>query len=166
MTDVATHQDELRRLTVLYWLGLTDSAAVDSWAMREYELNPDPDPDLSRLFAHDDETWQLLGRLAHMQLAFVPASQAGVEVTQTLLASFLQKFLNKEIQPDSLCKLVNAIDCQFLGALPIDAPGVAYYPTWLGDLWNCCEYCDTKSTFESEPHLAAARSTRALCSER
>lgn len=153
MTDIAAHQDELRRLATLYWLGLTDSAAVDSWVLAEYEHNANPDPSLSRLLSHDNDAEHLLCRFAQSQLAFVPASNSGVEVAQSLLVTYLRRFLNKEIQPHALCSLVNAIDGQFLGALPTVDPGVAYYPAWLGDLWNCCEYCDIKWTFESEPYL-------------
>lgn len=97
MTGIDAHHDELRRLTVLYWLGRSDPLAVESWIAAEFEYNAEPDPNLHRLFSHNDESERWLCHLAKSQLGFVPTSHAGVKVAQSILASYLQKLLNREI---------------------------------------------------------------------
>ena len=147
----SSHRSELKRLAVLYWLGLSDPQAKDAWTMAEYETSSDPDHNLHELLINDPQTEDRLLNLAKSLLAFEPASKEGIEYAKLVLHSELHKFLNREVSAEAICSLVNRIDLQYLDAIPRE--NEFYYPTWIGDLWNCCEYCDDTWTLESSPHL-------------
>ena len=153
MIESDQHKNELKRLAVLYWLGFHDTDAVRTWAAEEYVQNVDPDPNLSRLQSENQDVGEWLSRFAKSQLNFVVASHAGVAVARDLLVTNLQQFLDGEVQCQELCSFVNAIDSQFLDAIPVDDSSMAYYPEWLGNLWNCCDYCNPTWTTQTAPHL-------------
>jgi hypothetical protein len=141
-----SHHAELKRLAVLYWLGLSDPQAKDAWTMVEYETNPDPDDHLHELLINDPQTRGRILNFARSRLAFEPVSEEGIEYAKLVLQSEIQKFLNREKSAAAFCSFINHLDAQYVGEF--------YYPTWLGELWNCCDYCDDTWTLESSPHLA------------
>jgi hypothetical protein len=148
------HQTELKRLAVLYSLGLADAQAKDAWTLVELEANSNQGPDLHELFVDNENTVDRILALARSRLAFEPVSLEGVEIAKTILRNELTRFLNREISPIVLCALVNRIELQYLGAIPISTVNESYYPRWIGDLYNNCDCCDDTWTLDSSPHLA------------
>ena len=149
------HDRLLKYLTVLYWLGSSDHDAVISWAEQEFSQNPDPHPLLADIFGGHTDVGQLLSEIAFGRLGFAPASTDGESFAKAILASSLRQFLAREISPHELCQLVWAIDNKYLDASPREGQSVAYYPQWLGDLWNACDWCDETWGYSSAPQLVS-----------
>ena len=124
--------------------------------MAEYETSSDPDHNLHELLINDPQTEDRLLNLARSLIAFEPASKEGIEYAKLVLHSELHKFLNREVSAEAIYSLVNRIDEQYFDAIPTENENEFYYPTWIGDLWNCFEYCDDTWTLESSPHLVKA----------
>lgn len=67
--------------------------------------------------------------------------------------NILARYQFGEIRPFELCRIFNNIEIGFMGAarnLPVN---IAYYPTWMGNLYNACDWCDETWTLEDNPHL-------------
>lgn len=71
------------------------------------------------------------------------------------LLKALREYLNNQINPLILCNMITTIEATFQGASRNLPEGVVYYPEWLGDLWNACDWCDESWTFENSPQLEA-----------
>ncbi|MEW4453814.1 hypothetical protein AB1L30_14160 [Bremerella sp. JC817] len=88
-----------------------------------------------------DARQTLVGFLRQIVATEVPAfSDIGTEVqcvARRILAERLQMFLDGKIRPAELCRTVNRFDAQFLEATPA--------ATWLGDLYNGCDWIDGTS---------------------
>jgi hypothetical protein len=136
------HKIQLKHLAVLYWLGGEDFEAVSSWAEREYSVASDRHPRLHEVFRECNNPEALLVDIAAQQLSFSPSSLDGERFALRILTHELRRFLSREITPSQICKLVCAIDNQYLGAHPMDDRKMVYYPTWLGNLYNACDWCD------------------------
>lgn len=80
---------------------------------------------------------------------------------EVLTAHFFLNILNhyqhmKGISPLQLCKLFSDIESEFLDA-PRNLPqGIAYYPEWLDNMYDACDWCDETWSVENTPHLMTA----------
>lgn len=71
-----------------------------------------------------------------------------------LLITVATRYLNGELKPLDVCRLVDKIDSGFLG-VPRGLPDkIAYYPEWLGSLYNSCDWYDETWTANNSTHLA------------
>lgn len=57
------------------------------------------------------------------------------------------------IQPLRLCQIFSKIETCFLGASRNLEERVVYYPEWISDLYDACDWCDETWTHENSPHL-------------
>ena len=144
---------QLKRLTVLYWLGVEDPDAASAWAEQEVSSNPDAHPLVTEVFAGRMDIGHLLQEIASQQFGFHPSSEDGEFYARLILISYLRRFVAREISPYELCAIVLAIDNKYLDIRPLDDPAIAYYPEWLGDLLNACDWCDETWTHASAGHL-------------
>lgn len=74
-------------------------------------------------------------------------------LTARYFLKLLEHYQNGQISPFDLCRIFNNIEIGFMGAarnLPVN---IAYYPTWMGNLYNACDWCDETWTLEDNPHL-------------
>ena len=60
------------------------------------------------------------------------------------------------LSPFKLCKIFSNLECGFLGAPRELKANIAYYPEWIGDLYDACDWCDETWTIENSPHLMDA----------
>lgn len=144
---------KIDRIAFEFWSGIGSKSDLEDWA--EEELRKDePHPDACELFnlSYDDAEKESI-RLAKEITGFSPTSELSEKWAQELLSIYCKKLLSEEITPFQFCSLVNQFDGGFLGARDI-GEGLAYYPEWLGKLWNNCDWCDESWTLSSSPHLA------------
>ena len=153
------HDSQLKHLTVLYWLDRSDHAAVVAWAEREYSTNPDPHPLLTDIFARQTDVGKLLTEIAAERLSFDPTSEDGESFARSILATQLRRFIAREISPHDVCKIICLIEGRYLGARSTGDESVYYYPMWLGDLWNACDWCDETWTHNSAGYLETEAQT-------
>ena len=114
----------------------------------------DPHPDAHELFNLGYEKAEHeSARLAEEITGFIPTSEQGEKWGQEILLDFCEKLLREELAPYDFCQLVRQFDGGFLGAREMDDEKVVYYPEWLGDLWNDCDWCDGRWTLSNSPEL-------------
>lgn len=58
--------------------------------------------------------------------------------------------LDGETTPYSFCRFFNSMEVQLITDSEFAPDDVAF----LGDLYNCCDWCDDTWTLENSPHLA------------
>lgn len=92
-------------------------------------------------------------KLAYQHSEFVPVSKQGERFAKKILTQESLKLLAREISPRRFCKLIHLFDTNFTGLDPMD-DGHISYPIWLGDLWNCCDWCDSTLKIEDLPDLS------------
>ena len=143
---------KIDRIAFEFWAGIGSKSDLENWA--EEQLRKDaPHPDACELFNLSNEKAEKESiRLANEITGFNPTSEKGEKWAQEILSEYCKKLLNDEITPIQLCNLVNQFDGGFLGARDI-GEGLAYYPDWLGDLWNSCDWCDESWSLSNSPHL-------------
>lgn len=84
---------------------------------------------------------------------FSPQSLSAEILAAKYLINLIKRYLNDEITPMDICRVINNIDRGFMDA-PRDLPdNVVYYPCWLGNLYSSCDWCDETWTNSSAPHL-------------
>lgn len=148
------HDDQLRYLTMLYWLGGEDHSAIVDWFHIERVENPEPHYELRELLKPNRErSLSVLLEIAETQYGFQPASLAGETIAKTILKEHLERFLAGEIAPVALCSIAIDIDNSYLDTTPADDGVDAFDVRWLGDLYNACDWCDESWTQDSAPHL-------------
>lgn len=67
--------------------------------------------------------------------------------------NILARYQVGEIRPFELCKIFNNIEAGFIGAPRHLDEKIVYYPSWIGDLYGACDWCDEEWTHENSPHL-------------
>ncbi|ERL56747.1 hypothetical protein [Psychrobacter aquaticus] len=146
-----THQEVL----VECWFDKTDVESIRQWACVFIEKNNNiPQEVFELLDAKKDHFEDILFRLsAAAEPDFSPQSLSAEILAAKYLINLIKKYLNDEITPMDICKVINNIDCGFMNA-PRDLPGnVSYYPCWLGNLYSSCDWCDETWTNSNAPHL-------------
>jgi hypothetical protein len=61
-----------------------------------------------------------------------------------MLLEMCEAFLSKKITPLEFCALVQKLDAQFV-SIAADTRETPY-DGWLGNLYNCCDWCDERWT--------------------
>lgn len=72
----------------------------------------------------------------------------------------LEDYLAQKIVPLQICTLIQKIESAMIEVGQLSPENIIYYPSWLGDLWNQCDWCDESWRFETHPHLAAVIETQ------
>ena len=143
---------QIDKIAFEFWAGVGSKSDLEDWAEDQLRKN-DPHPDACELFnLSDEEAEKKSISLATEITGFNPTSEQSEEWAKELLAEHCSKLLNEEITPAQFCNLVNQFDGGFLGARDI-GEGLAYYPEWLGQLWNNCDWCDESWSISNSPHL-------------
>ena len=110
-------------------------------------------PDVYELFNKDNSKAEELAlKIANDLHGFTPDSEQSELWAKELLKDFAQKLLNEEISVFTFCEFVRLCDGWFLGSRPMEE-GISYYPSWLGDLWNGCDWCDETWQLHHHPEL-------------
>ncbi len=58
--------------------------------------------------------------------------------------------LDRQITPSNFCKFFNSMEVHLISDSEFTPDEVAF----LGNLYNCCDWCDDTWTLENSPHLA------------
>lgn len=74
----------------------------------------------------------------------------------TFFLGVLADYKNGNLNPLKLCTIFSNLECGFLDAPRRLKNNIAYYPKWIGDLYDACDWCDETWTIENSPHLIDA----------
>ena len=162
-------RENLNRLAIEFWCGVGDPNELSSWADAAvvepgefhpliWDLYPQPSREL---------TAELLLKMAYEVNCFRPVSLEAEPLAIEALRKALEAFAARAMSVQSLCLVANRLDLAFnieLSDVPRPTSTLASGQWWLGDLWNCCDWCDQSWTHDSSPHLheEAARVSRML----
>lgn len=68
----------------------------------------------------------------------------------------LADYKNGNLSPLKLCTIFSNLESGFLDAPRGLKNSIAYYPEWIGDLYDACDWCDETWTIENSLHLIDA----------
>lgn len=144
-----------REILVECWYDQIDLESIKHWAYSYIENDDDIPEEMFELL--DADKYQFESLLLKMSRVidsdFSPQSISAELLAAEHLIKTASKYLDGECTPMDVCRVVGKIDGGFLGA-PRGLPdNVAYYPSWLGNLYNSCDWCDDTWTNTSAPHL-------------
>jgi hypothetical protein len=116
-------------------------------------------PEVWNLYSPITETQarELLAKIAREINGFEVGSWDALPYAKAAFKKILAAFLAKKIKPNELCRLVHELDIAYaVGAANSMQPPkskVEQDMSWLGNLWNCCDWCDETWTLENSEHL-------------
>jgi len=144
-----------QEILVECWYDRTDRDSVIQWAEAFVKSHDHVPTEVFEIFdAQEHHFEDILFKLSIAEEPdFSPQSLSAEILAAKYLINLIKRYLNDEITPLDICRVINNIDCGFMNA-PRDLPNnVAYYPCWLGNLYSSCDWCDETWTNSSAPHL-------------
>jgi hypothetical protein len=158
-------REQLNRLAVEFWCGVGDLSELSAWADTANAEMGEVHPDVWDIYASPkaEQANRLLLKIAKEVNGFSPESFSAKPFAINALKKALTLFLSKELSVQELCKLVDSLDTVLVIGLPMEGgiydqpPRSSLSPDlpWLGNLWNCCDWCDDGWTFENSQALVA-----------
>ncbi|MCP3921961.1 MAG: hypothetical protein GY714_05170 [Desulfobacterales bacterium] len=76
----------------------------------------------------------------------------GEKVAAQIVIDKSKELLDEKIRSIDFCKIIWFFDANYIDARPME-PGYAYYPEWLGELWNACDWCDETWTYNDSSYI-------------
>lgn len=137
------------------WYDRTDRDSVIQWAKTFVKSHDHVPAEVFEIFdASEQHLKDILLRLSMtIDSEFSPQSLNAEILAAKYLINSINRYLNDEATPIDICRVVRKIDGGFMNA-PRDLPdNIAYYPYWLGNLYDSCDWCDNTWTMDSAPHL-------------
>lgn len=144
-----------QEILVECWYDQIDLESIKKWAYSYIENNDDIPEEIFELLDADKYQFEdlLLKLTRTIDSDFSSQSISAEILAAKHLIKVASKYLNDEVTPMDVCRVVGKIDGGFLGADRGLPDNVAYYPNWLGNLYNSCDWCDDTWTNTSAPHL-------------
>ncbi len=149
---------ELNRLAVGFWCETESIDALPSWVdlacAEEGEVHP--------------LMWELLPPTSYevikdtiLKIAkdinnFEIISWESEPYAQDALAKAISSLIEETMPVQDFCKLVTLLDANYNSDLAgVEHPDAANLAEdwWLGNLWNCCDWCDSSWDHENSPDL-------------
>ena len=138
----------LYQLIVEYSLGLKDPESVQvcilSWIDRDPCI-----PDLAYTVCgsnHRDTERALFAIANYVDKDFSLTNLISEQASASVLVSQGKLYLNGEISAIEFCRIVQEFDIRFMETSNFKL-------SWLGDLYNQCDWCDETWSLNSTPHL-------------
>jgi hypothetical protein len=144
----------LEYVVVSYWLDMASADQVHAWILHEIETNPEHDPALYQLLAHNhpDTAHTLETLLKTRNSTFHLHTPEGERILQEILQDQIVALLNRTTSPLLFCNFVQRLESLYLDTSPV-VDGHIEYPHFLGDLWNACDWCDETWTLDNANYL-------------
>jgi len=144
-----------KEMLVNIWYGNSTDVSIRDWAFGYIEQNENVPDEIYELFDVEPALQEtlLIQIVAALDSDFDSQCVEAEFMTAKLLLEVASDYLVGNVKPSDVCAVINKIDCGFLGA-PRGLPdNIAYYPKWLGNLYNSCDWCDGSWTQSNAPHL-------------
>lgn len=158
-------REELNRLAVEFWCGIGDISELPSWADAANLEMGEVHPDVWDFYniSNEGDAIQVLMKIAKDVNGFSPDSLLAEPYLINAFRKVLVLFLAKRISAQKLCSLVNSLDSVFAIGFPTEVRIINQSQrkaepaneSWLGNLWNCCDWCDESWTFDNSYALVA-----------
>ena len=145
----------IKELLIQCWYDKVDMEIVREWASAFIIKNDDIPEQIFDLLSCDRYQVEVLlsESLRSQREELSKQSEEAEILSAQLLIDVATKYLNGQGAPMDVCRVVDNIDANFVGAQRGLPDNIAYYPSWLGNLWNSCDWCDEEWTRESAPRL-------------
>lgn len=149
---------ELNRLAVGFWCETENYHSLNKWIDLVSAESSDFHPFFWNLLEYNsyENTTSLLLKMANDINGFKIESWESEEYAQIELIKAIKLLLDDKMVVSKFCKLISLLD----GNYNIDLAGVPHPKNsnstedwWLGNLWNCCDWCDSDWTIANSPEL-------------
>lgn len=144
-----------KEILVNIWYGNSTDVSIRNFVFDYIEQNENVPDEIFELLDVDSEVQEtlLMQIVAASDSDFDSQCVEAEVMAAKLLLEVASDYLVGNVKPSDVCAVINNIDCGFLGA-PRGLPDkIAYYPEWLGNLYNSCDWCDGSWTQSNAPHL-------------
>nr|WP_317200913.1 hypothetical protein [uncultured Psychrobacter sp.] len=141
----------IEEIFVKTWLDEVDVEAIKEWAYIFIDRNDDIPQEVFELLEAKKYDYEnlILNTASVLNEYFSPQSLNNEILAAKYLVAVATDYLNDETTPMDVCRVITNIDTHFIDA-PRDLPdNIAYYPIWLGNLYNSCDWCDETWTDNS-----------------
>jgi hypothetical protein len=149
---------ELNRLAVGFWCETESLDELPKWvdlACAEYgEVHPLMWELLSPKSYEAIKT--LIIKISKDLNSFEITSWESEPYAQDVLAKAINSLIEEEMRVQDFCKLVTLLDANYNCDLAgVEHPNLANIAEdwWLGDLWDCCDWCDSSWNHGNSPEL-------------
>ena len=142
-------------LVGIWFFGLT-KADILQWADQYISDTEEVEPEIYELFNSNIKQSEnlLLALIQKNNKDFSRISEQSEILVAKLLLNKLSLYLLGETMPLFICDLIQRIESNFLGAPRANLErNTAYYPVWLGDLVNACDWCDASWNYLNSTEL-------------
>lgn len=155
---------QLNRLAVEFWCGVGDLAELAPWADAANAEMGEVHPEVWDLYIvwSMENAKELLLKIAKDVNGFKPTTWDAAPFAAAALKKALELFLAQKMSVQTLCQLVDLLDATFVIGLPLASQSEenpskfsSQKTSWLGNLYNCCDWCDASWTMDNSPHLVA-----------
>jgi len=140
-------------LAMRAWLGLDYSVdEIDLWFGGYSSQTPNADAlAYDGLSAPREIKTRLFLEFVRTRLGFEYISARGIAAIEAILLELADRALARSLSVPDFCKSVARIDA----AVTSLAPSGLAWPEGLSELWNACDWCDDRWTFDNQPHLGS-----------
>ena len=151
-TSIDKEMLDYRQLSVACHFGSASKDDIEAFIQSFVDSGEDYD---SRIFdAHASEVRVAQTKiLEFMALSFpdlLIGTEECIEACKAELKRQIGLLLDGQITPLNFCRFFNSMEVQ----LVTDSKFLPDEVAFLGDLYNCCDWCDETWTLENSPHLA------------
>ena len=140
-------------LAMRAWLGLDFSLdEIDLWFGDYISQAPNADAlAYDALNAPREIKTHLFLEFVRTRLGFEFMNARGIAAIEAILLELADRALARSLSVPDFCKSVARIDA----AVTSLAPSGLAWPEGLSELWNACDWCDDRWTFDNQPHLGS-----------
>ncbi|AZP12551.1 hypothetical protein [Undibacterium parvum] len=156
-------RENLSRLAAEFWCGIGDLAELRTWADVANKETGEAHSQIWDIYTvadHKHATDLLLSMASDIN-GFKLESWEAEPFAMSAFKKALDAFFSRSMPVQTFCKLVEKLDATYnigLAGVPKPESLQSHEEWWLGNLWNCCDWCDESWTMEnSSPLLAEAQ---------
>jgi hypothetical protein len=157
---MTTWREQLNRIAAEFWCDVGDSTELPKVADAANAELGEAHPAIWDFYTPQspERNRQLVLDITSEINGFVPGTWESERALMIGFRKALQHFVAGAVPPQVLCKLVNRLDAVFVVGHTPRPNSLPRLPiSWLGDLWNCCDWCDeTWSRENSLPLVSEA----------
>jgi len=140
-------------LAMRAWLGLDFSLdEIDLWFGDYISQAPNADAlAYDALNAPREIKTHLFLEFVRTRLGFEYMNARGIAAIEAILLELADRAQARSLSVPDFCKSVARIDAAVTSLVP---SGLSW-PEGLSELWNACDWCDDRWTFDNQPHLGS-----------
>lgn len=155
---MSSWKSELNRLAVEFWYEIADIEEAVAWVDSIYKIEGEVHPLM----------WDFLSPQSYPRIKYLAekisgdingfevGSRESLPYAQAALLKAIIMLRNQELSVQKFCNMVSLLDCDYNLFFPLESERIdeeSDWHGWLGNLWNCCDWCDESWNHSNSSHL-------------